>query len=396
MQYIEKTNIFSIKTAHHHANLEFTATMLPNTTHTISKSFSPPQGNAIALHYPTNTHHILPIYYTAPSHNPCIFNISSTMLLLILVKLTYLLQAQIPHTQHISFKRKSQITHTMWNLHPRERRISRMQESVGGGEEIHFMQYIEKTNIFSIKTAHHHANLEFTATMLPNTTHTISKSFSPPQGNAITLHYPTNTHHILPIYYTAPSHNPCIFNISNTMLLLILVTITYLLQAQIPHTQHISFKRKSQITHTMWNLQTRERRISRMQESVGGGEEIHFMQYIEKTNIFSIKTAHHHANLEFTATLLPNTTYTISKSFSSPHGNAIALHYPTNTHHILPIYYTAPSHNPCIFNISNTMLLLILVKITYLLQAQIPHTQHISFKKKSQITHTMWDLPTKQ
>ena len=199
-----------------------------------------------------------------------------------------------------------------------------MQESVGGGEEIHSMQYIEKTNIFSIKTAHHHANLEFTATLLPNTTHTISKSFSSPQGNAIALHYPTNTHHILPIYYTAPSHNPCIFNISSTMLLLILVKITYLLQAQIPHTQHISFKRKSQITHTMWNLQPRVRWISRMQESVGGGEEIHSMQYIEKINIFSIKTAHHHANLEFTATLLPNTTYTISKSFSPPQGNAIA------------------------------------------------------------------------
>ena len=85
-----------------------------------------------------------------------------------------------------------------------------------------------------------------------------------------------------------------------------------------------------------------------MQESVGGGEEIHSMQYIEKTNIFNIKPAHHHANLEFTAPLLPNTTYTISKSFSPPQGNAIALHYPTNTHHILPIYYTAPSHNPCI------------------------------------------------
>ena len=179
------------------------------------------------------------------------------MLLLILVKITYLLQAQIPHTQNISFKRKSQITHTMWNLHPRVRRNSRMQESVGGAEEIHTMQYIEKTNIFSIKTAHHHANLEFTATLLPNTTYTISKSFSPPQGNAIALHYPTNTHHILPIYYTAPSHNPCIFNISNTMLLLILVKITYLLQAQIPHTQHISLKRKSQTTHTMWNLQPR-------------------------------------------------------------------------------------------------------------------------------------------
>ena len=160
-----------------------------------------------------------------------------------------------------------------------------MQESVGGGEEIHSMQYIEKTNIFSIKTAHHHANLEFTATLLPNT---ISKSFSPPQGNAIALHYPTNTHHILPIYYTAPSHNPCIFNISNTILLLILVKITYLLQAQIPHTQHISLKRKSQIKHKMWNLHPRVRRISRIQESVGGGEEIHSMQYIEKTNIFSI------------------------------------------------------------------------------------------------------------
>ena len=174
------------------------------------------------------------------------------MLLLILVKITYLLQAQIPHTQHISFKRISQITHTMWNLHPRERRISRMQESVGGGEEIHSMQYIEKTKIFSIKTAHHHANLEFTATLLPNTTYTISKSFSPPQGNAIALHYPTNTHHIL------PSHNPCIFNISNTMLLLILVKITYLLQAQIPHTQHMSFQRTSQITRTMWNLHTKQ------------------------------------------------------------------------------------------------------------------------------------------
>ena len=146
------------------------------------------------------------------------------------------------------------------------------------------------------------------------------------------------------------------------MLLVILMKITYLLQAQIPHTLHISFKRKS---HTMWNLHARVKWISRMQESVGGGEEIHSMQYIEKTNIFSIKIAHHHANLEFTATLLPNTTYTIYKSFSSAQGNAIALHYPTNTHHILPIYYTAPSHNPCIFNISNTMLLLILVKITY-------------------------------
>ena len=133
-----------------------------------------------------------------------------------------------------------------------------------------------------------------------------------------------------------------------------------------------------------------------MQESVGGGEEIHSMQYIEKTNIFSIKTAHHHANLEFTATLLPNTTYTIFKSLCPPQGNAIVLHYPTNTHHTLPIYYTAPTHNPCIFKISHTMLLLILVKITYLLQAQIPHTQHISFKRKSQITHTMWNLPTKQ
>ena len=180
------------------------------------------------------------------------------MLLLILVKITYLLKAQIPHTQHISLKRKSQITHTMWNLQPRVRWISRMQESVGGGEEIHSMQYIEKTNIFSIKTAHHHANLEFTATLLPNTTYTISKSFSPPQGNAIALHYPTNMHHILPIHYTAPSHNPCIFNISNTMLLLILVKITYLLKAQIPHTQHISFNRKSQIPHTMWNLHTKE------------------------------------------------------------------------------------------------------------------------------------------
>ena len=80
-----------------------------------------------------------------------------------------------------------------------------------------------------------------------------SKSFSPPQVNAIALHYPTNTHHILSIYYTAPSHNPCIFNISNTMLLLNLVQITsmYLVQAQIPHTLHISFNRKSQITHTM-------------------------------------------------------------------------------------------------------------------------------------------------
>ena len=146
----------------------------------------------------------------------------------------------------------------MWNLHPRVRWISRMQESVGGAEEIHSMQYIEKTNLFSIKTAHHHANLEFTATMLPNTTYTTSKSFSPPQGNAIALHYPTNMHHILPIYYTAPSHNPCIFNISNTMLLLILVKITYLLQAQIPHAQHISLKRKSQITHTMWNLPTKQ------------------------------------------------------------------------------------------------------------------------------------------
>ena len=65
-----------------------------------SKSFSPPQANAIALHYPTNTHDILPIYYTAPSHNPCIFDISNSMLLLILVKITYLLQAQILHTQH--------------------------------------------------------------------------------------------------------------------------------------------------------------------------------------------------------------------------------------------------------------------------------------------------------
>ena len=193
MQYMR--NIFSIKIAHHHANLKLTATLLPNTTYTISKSFSPPQGNAIALHYPTNTHHIIPIYYTAPSHNPCIFNISNTMLLLILVKITYLLQAQIPHTQHISFKRKSQITHTMWNLQPRVRWISRMQESVGGGEEIHSMQYIEMT---SIKTAHHHANLEFTATLLPNTTYTISKSFSPPPGNAIALHYPTNTHPFYP------------------------------------------------------------------------------------------------------------------------------------------------------------------------------------------------------
>ena len=97
-----------------------------------SKSFSPSQANAIALHYPTNTHHILPIYYTIPSHNPCIFNISNTMLLLILVKITYLLKAQIPQTQHNSFKRKSQITRIMWNLHPRVRWISTMQESVGG------------------------------------------------------------------------------------------------------------------------------------------------------------------------------------------------------------------------------------------------------------------------
>ena len=70
----------------------------------------------------------------------------------------------------------------------------------------------------------------------------------------------------------------------------------------------------------------------------------------------------------FTATFFPYTTYTISiqiqspNHFSPPMGNAIALHYPTNTHHILPIYYTAPSHNPCIFKNSNTMLLLILVK----------------------------------
>ena len=85
-----------------------------------SKSFSPPQGNAIALHYPTNTDHILSIYYTAPSHNPCYMYISNTMLLLILVKITYLLQAEIPHTQHISCKRKSQITHTMWNLHTKQ------------------------------------------------------------------------------------------------------------------------------------------------------------------------------------------------------------------------------------------------------------------------------------
>ena len=84
-----------------------------------SKSFSPPQTNAIALHHPTNTHHTLPIYYTAPSHKPCIFNISNTMLLLILVKIAYILQAQIPHTQHIAFERKSQITHTMWYLQPR-------------------------------------------------------------------------------------------------------------------------------------------------------------------------------------------------------------------------------------------------------------------------------------
>ena len=75
------------------------------------------------------------------------------------------------------------------------------------------------------------------------------------------------------------------------------------------------------------------------------------------------------------------------RSFSPQHGIAIALHYLTNTHHILSSYYTAPSHNPCIFNISNTMLLLILVKITYLLQAQIPHTQHISFKRKSHTMH---------
>ena len=107
-----------------------------------SNSFSPPQANAIALHYPTNMHHILPKYCTAPSHNPCILNISNTMLLLILLKRTYLLQAQISHTQHISFKRKSQITHTMCNLHARVRWNSRMQESVGGGEEIHSMQYI--------------------------------------------------------------------------------------------------------------------------------------------------------------------------------------------------------------------------------------------------------------
>ena len=75
------------------------------------KSFSPPQGNAIALHYRRNTHHILPIYYTVPSHYPCTFNISNTMLLLIFVKITYLQQAQIPHTQHISFNRKSQTMH---------------------------------------------------------------------------------------------------------------------------------------------------------------------------------------------------------------------------------------------------------------------------------------------
>ena len=94
-------------------------------------------------------------------------------------------------------------------------------------------------------------------------------------------------------------------------------------------------------------------------------------------------------HFEFTATLLPIILLipypSNSKPFSPPHGtcNAITLHYPTNTHHILLIYYTDPSHNPCIFNISNTMLLLILVKITYILQAQIPHTQYISFKRKS-------------
>ena len=79
-----------------------------------SKSFSPPQANAIALHYPTNTYHILHIYYTAPSHNPCIFNISHTMLLLILVKITYLLQAQIPHI-HSTFHLK-EIPNNTYNV----------------------------------------------------------------------------------------------------------------------------------------------------------------------------------------------------------------------------------------------------------------------------------------
>ena len=103
------------------------------------------------------------------------------------------------------------------------------------------------------------------------------------------------------------------------------------------------------------------------------------MQYTSRRNIFSIKAGHHHANLEFTATLWPNTIYTKSKSFSPSQGNAIALHYPTNMHHIVHInyiQYTAPSHNPCIINISNAMLMLILMKINYFIQAQISHTAH--------------------
>ena len=108
-----------------------------------SKSFSPPQANAIALHYPTNTHHILPMNYTAPSHNPCIMNISKTMLLLILVKITYSASYKLKFLIHSTFHligNHKQYIQCMWNLPPRVRWISRMQESVVGGEEIYSMQ----------------------------------------------------------------------------------------------------------------------------------------------------------------------------------------------------------------------------------------------------------------